>query len=134
MKQAASRTVPLDEYMYWQADKRFLPPHLRASDNARRVLHYKVALRNALGTRISKTQREHLFMYYAKRLTKTQIGEFFGVGSSTICKSLKAAEENIREYVELYMQIYSMLEKEKFEEEDEICGGQTIYAGHKTHA
>lgn len=125
-KQTASRTIPLDELTVWQADKRLLPPHLRTSDNTRRIQCYKRALRTALATRLTDTQREQLLLHYVKRLTKTEIGKRYGVGSSTVCKTLKAAQNAIQEYVELYMQVYDLFERECFERDDEygeLLGG-----------
>lgn len=119
MKPTASRTVPLDEITVWQADKRLLPSYLCTSDNTRRIQYYKKALRDALSTRLTDIQREQLLLHYVKRISKTEIGKRYGVGSSTVCKTIKAAQNAIREYVELYMQIYDLLEHESFEQDDE---------------
>jgi len=121
LKNTASRTVPLEYTVAWQADKRMLPAHLRTSDNARRIKSYKRALQNALEARITPLQREQLMLFYEKRMNKTQIGKLYGVGSSTVCKTLKAAEKNIKEYIDLYMQIYDMLEHEHLCEDNELC-------------
>lgn len=132
----ASNKITLEEYTCWQADKRLLPPHLRSSDNTRRVMHYRIALNNAMKTQLSEKEREQLLLFYEKSMTKTQIGKAYGIGSSAVCKTLKSAEEKIRRYVELYMQIYSLLENEKFDhddESDEICRGEAIYARHAIH-
>lgn len=64
-------------------------------------------------------QREHVELFYGKCLNKTEIGKRYGVGSSTVCKTLKAAEAAIREYIELYMQIYDLFERESLREEYE---------------
>lgn len=119
MKQTALRTVSLDDVDIWQADKRLLPSYLCTSDNTRRIQCYKRALRNAVSTRLTKTQREHLLLHYSGGLSKTDIAKRYGVGSSTVCKTLKAAQAAIREYVALYMQIYELLERESLRQDDE---------------
>lgn len=140
MKQMASlsgtSTSTLFENLCWQADKRLLPQHLRTSDNARSILHYKIALRNAMQTQITEKEQEYLRLCYDQQMTKTQISKIYGVGSSAVCKTIKAAQEKIRAYVELYMQIYSMLEQERLNEEEEmyeVCGGQINYAKYRVN-
>lgn len=122
MKDTGTSAIPLEYAAVWQADRRMLPAHLRTYDNARRIKSYKRALGYALGSRITPLQREHLMLFYEKRMNKTQIGKRYGVGSSTVCKTLKAAEKNIKEYIDLYMQIYDMLELEHLCEDNELCG------------
>ncbi|MCL2034573.1 MAG: hypothetical protein FWG94_07575 [Oscillospiraceae bacterium] len=121
MKDTGSRTIPLEYAAVWQADRRMLPAYLRRGDNARRIQSYKRALQKALEARVTPLQREHLMLFYEKRMNKTQIGKIYGVGSSTVCKTLKSAEKNIKEYIDLYMQIYDMLEQEHLCEDNELC-------------
>lgn len=126
MKGTASRMIPLDENLLWQADKRLLPSYLCTSDNTRRIEYYKRALRIAIKTQLTDTQREQLRLFYGKHLTKTEIGRRYGVGSSTICKTLNAAETVIRKYVELFMHIYDLIQREQPDEDDEygeLLGG-----------
>lgn len=126
MKQATSRTVSLDEVPLWQADKRLLPSYLCTSDNTRRIQYCKRALRHALAIRLTDTQREQVLLHYANSISKTDIAKQYGTSSSTVCKTLKAARNSINEYVELYMQIYDLLERESFGQDDEygeLLGG-----------
>lgn len=119
MKTVVSKTTSLNELRLWEADKRLLPGHLRTSDNTRRIEYYKKALRLGFKTQLSETQREYLNLFYGHRLTKTEIGKRHGIGSSSVCKIIKSAEKALREFIELYMQIYDLLVKENVGEDDE---------------
>lgn len=116
------RMANLDEVLQWQTDKRLLPGYMRASDNSREIRHYKIAAQKAINTQLSRGQREQLLLYYGEGLNKTQIARRFGVGSSTVCKAIKAAEKIVKEYVEMYMQIYDALEREYLEDEERFGG------------
>jgi DNA-directed RNA polymerase specialized sigma subunit len=110
----------LDKLPVWSAEKRLLPRHLReAGDNGREVRKLRMALRAAMETYLSAAQREHLLLYYGENKTKTEIGELLGVGSSTVCKTLKAAENAVREYVGLYMGVFERVRRDILQEDDE---------------
>jgi predicted DNA-binding protein YlxM (UPF0122 family) len=115
-----SMLFPLDKLPVWVAEKRLLPRHLRGvGDNSREVRKLRLALRAAMETRLNAAQREHLTLYYGENKTKTEIGELLGVGSSTVCKTLKAAENAVREYVELYMSVCERVRRDILQEDDE---------------
>jgi len=98
-------------------DRRLLPSCFRTGDNARKIKHYKIALKNAINNCISSAQREQLELYYQQGLTKSEIAKKQNKGCSAITKSMRAGQESIRAYVELYMEIYDALEQEWLREE-----------------
>jgi RNA polymerase sigma factor (sigma-70 family) len=110
----------LDKLPVWVADKRLLPRHLRGvGDNSRQVQKLRLALRAAMETRLGAAQRHCLLLHYCESKTKTEIGELLGVGSSTVCKTLKAAEKAVREYVEIYMAAYERARRDILRDDDE---------------
>ncbi len=110
----------LEKLPMWASDKRLLPSHLRiGGDNSQQLRHLRLALRAALETRLTETQREQLRLFYCENMNKTDIGKLWGVGSSTVCKTIKNAENEIREYVELYMAICERVKRDLMREDDE---------------
>jgi predicted DNA-binding protein YlxM (UPF0122 family) len=110
----------LEKLPVWQAEKRLLPKHLRGlGGNSREVRTLRLALRAAMENGLTAGQREHLQLYYCKNKTKTEIGELLGVGSSTVCKTLKAAENAVREYVALYISVCERVRRDILRDDEE---------------
>ncbi len=109
-----------DKLPVWTADKRLLPSHLRVGgDNGLKLRHLRLALRAALETRLTKTQREYLRLFYCDNKNKSEIAKLCGAGSSAVCKTMKSAEKEIREYVELYMTVCERVRRDLSREDDE---------------
>ena|GEM_PF-833801 len=96
----------------WDTDPRLLPTSFRRTDNSRRVRHYKRAVKIAIKKCLTETQRQQLKMFYWQGLNKSEIAARQGKGCSAVTKSLRASENAIREFVEMYLDIYDKVEQE----------------------
>ena len=92
-----------------RTDPRLLPPALRGLDNKNRMRHYRAALREAMETQLTPVQREHIQLHYWQGMRKSEIARLQKVTGSAVSKSIQAAQQAIREYVEMYMRIYDCL-------------------------
>lgn len=101
-----------------QADRRLLPGWMAGADNSRKLRHYKRALRKALLTSATPEQREMIRLFYKEGLRKTQIAQMRKCSCSWVAKCILAGEQAVRDYIDLYMEIYDSLEREILSEDE----------------
>ena len=56
-------------------------------------------IRNVIDQQLSEMQRQTLIDFYYRKLTLTQIAKLRGVNKSTVLRTLRRAEENLRTYL-----------------------------------
>ena len=69
---------------------------LMAEDNHEEVSRLKRNLDRALREELTQVERTSLELYYARRLTMTEIGRRLGVTPSTVSRNLKRGEAKLR--------------------------------------
>jgi len=89
-----------------------LPPHFRGTDNSIRRRSMKHALNAAIESTLSPVQKRRIKQFYLNGMTKTQIATQERSSCSTVTKSLRAAQESIREYAEIYLSGYEQARKD----------------------
>lgn len=107
-------------FMDKTTDKRLLPTWLWPSDNSRRRAHCKKAVARAMETRLTPAQRQRVELHFGKGMSKSEIARLENSSCSAVVKSIRAAEEAIRDYAEAYMEIYDALERELLQEAEAL--------------
>lgn len=89
-----------------------LPDCWAMHDNSRKISHYKRALQQAFQQCLTPKQQEQVRLYYQDGICKSDIARQQHSTCSAVSRSMHAAEQALKEYIELYMQIYNQLEQE----------------------
>ena len=67
-----------------------------AEDNSQQMARLKRNLVRALQEAVTPRQREFLLLYYGEQLNMRQIGERLGVDKSTVSRTIKRGEAQLR--------------------------------------
>jgi hypothetical protein len=99
----------------WQADPntdlRLLPPALRGSDNSKRRSFYRYALHTILKDKLTPLQRQRYIQFHLQGLSKSDIARLEGSSHGIVARSLKAADELMQEYADIYQSAYDFVER-----------------------
>ena len=91
-------------------DPFLLPEACIPHDNSRRIHHYKKALRQGI-QQLTQLQQEQLRLHY-NGMRKSDIAKRQSRTCSSVSKSIHASTALLRQYIDMYMEIYDALEKE----------------------
>jgi DNA-directed RNA polymerase specialized sigma24 family protein len=94
------------------ADEELLPGQLRSGSNAYRRSHCLRALEKAMKARLNPEQRRLLHMHYTDGLSKSEIARLESRSCSSVCKIISAARRSVKDYTEMYMEIFDSLERD----------------------
>jgi DNA-directed RNA polymerase specialized sigma subunit len=83
-----------------------LPQSLQSNNRDIRAKQQKKALYKGIHKCLTCTQRENVYLYYWKGLSKSDIAARAGISCSAVCKSLRQSQKALGEFVALYMEIW----------------------------
>ena len=80
----------------WAMDMTEYSKFMEGGDNKEELTRAKYNLLMALRQEVPPAQRKYINMYYVDNLNMKQIGEALGVDKSTVARTIKRGEANLR--------------------------------------